>query len=222
MLARPDAGDAAIRLGPPDAGPLPTAMPGLPFTWELPPKAMHEVPIDGTTYVSGVPVRLRYVMVNDTPVNVGKHFLDSFKKQGLYVEAGQDVGRMLTGVDPQSIMTYTVVLQPNGPDHTTVILGEAKVLEKKPPSAGGLPLPPSARTQKVLPVKFEGYTLLSFTVPDALADVRKFYAVELPRSGWQPKSETEWTRPGELLEVSLAIDAATGRTRVVLKQRQRQ
>ena len=197
----------------PDGG-LVLSLPPLPFTWELPPKTMHEVPIDGTTYVVGVPVRMRYLMVKDKPREIGRHFLESFKRQGLFVDAGQDLERMFTGVDPQSFMTYTVVLQPNGPEHTTVILGEAKPLEKKAPQPGGLPLPPSARG--VLPVQFEGYTLLSFTIPDPLEGVKAFYALELPRRGYQPKSETEWFKPGEQLEVTIA--PVQGKTKVVLKQ----
>ncbi|MBL8953448.1 MAG: hypothetical protein JNK82_21920 [Myxococcaceae bacterium] len=195
--------------------PAPLSLPPLPFTWELPPKTMHEVPIDGTTYVQGVPVRLRYVMVKDTPREIGRHFLESFKKQGLFISPGQNVERMLTGVDPQSIYTYTVVLQANGPDHTTVILGEAMPLEKKKETTTGLPLPPSAKN--VLPVAFEGYTVVAFTVFDAVDDLKKFYATELPRRGYRPKSETVWVKRGEELDVKLS--AVKGGSQVVIEQR---
>ncbi len=199
----------------PDAGPLPAAMPPLPFTWELPAKTMHEVPIDGTTYVMGVPVRMRYLMVNDTPGSIGKHFLESFKRQKMYIEPGQAYDRMLTGVDPQSITTYTVVLQPNSPGYTTVILGESRPLERKPREAGGLPVPEKART--ALPVQFEDYTLLSFTVGDTVEAVKAFYAVELPRRGYRPMSDGTWVKPGEVLEPTVTTEK--GETHVVLKLR---
>jgi hypothetical protein len=196
-----------------DAGPI--ALPPLPFVWELPPNTVSEVPIDGTTYVIGVPVRMRYLMVKSKPADIGRHFLESFKRQGLFVDTGQDASRMFTAVDPQSFNAYTVVLQPNGPDHTTVIIGESKPLQRNSNDAGGLPLPPSARN--VLPVKFEGYTVTAFSVPDALSDVQSFYALELSRRGYQPKSDTLWLKRGEQLDVKLSTK--NGRTNVVLEQR---
>lgn len=201
----------------PDAGPLPLALSPLPFTWELPPKTMHEAPIDGTTWVRGVPVRMRYLMVNDTPLSIGRHFLDSFKRQGLYIQEGQTVDVMLTGVDPRSIITYSVVLQPNSPGHTTVILGEAKPLENKPPAPMGLPVPPSA--SGVLPVQFEGYTLLSFKVTAPPAQLEAFYALELSQRGYLPKDHTVWVKPGEQLEVTISSEGKE--TKVVLKQQRR-
>ena len=216
-LRAPDAGtlslDAQLRLTP-DAGPLPLSMPPRPFVWELPQTTMHDVPIDGTTYVRGVPVRMRYVMVKDTPVNIGRHFLESFKRQGMYLAEGQQLDRAVTGVDPSSLQTYTVILQPNQPGYTTVILGEAKPLEKKPLAVGGLPMPPSVRD--AVPVKFEGYLLLSFSAAEPIAEVQSFYAVELPRAGYEPVGEGEWAKPGERLEVTLSVDGK--RTRVLLKQ----
>lgn len=210
LLAAPlDAASAEPR----DAGPI--ALPPLPFVWELPPKTVSEVPIDGTTYVIGVPVRMRHLMVKAKPDEIGRHFLKSFKRQGLFVDAGQDVSRMFTAVDPQSFNTYTVVLQPNGPEHTSVIIGEAKPLLRESNEAAGLPLPRSA--QNVLPVKFEGYTVTAFSVPDALADVQSFYALELSRRGYQPKSDTVWLKQGEQLDVKLSTK--NGRTNVVLEQR---
>ena len=190
-MARPDGGQ-------PYDGPL--ALPPLPFTWELPPKTMHEVPIDGTTYVAGVPVRLRYLMVNDTAANIGRHFLDSFKRQGLYVEPDQAYERALTGVDPGAIVTYSVVLQANAAGHTTVILGETRPLDRKK-TAGDLPLPPSAKN--AVPVKFEGNTVLSFTVSEPEAAVREFYARELPLKGFRPGGEGVWLREGERLELTV-------------------
>ena len=96
-----------VSRAPPDGGraKLPLALPGLPFVWELPPKTLHEIPIDGTTYVDGVPVRLRQLLVVGTPEQIGKHFLESFLRQGLYIAPRQGIDRLLTGVDPQSIVT---------------------------------------------------------------------------------------------------------------------
>lgn len=190
-MARPDGGQ-------PYDGPV--ALPPLPFTWELPPKTLHEVPIDGTTYVAGVPVRLRYVMVNDTPGNIGRHFLDSFKRQGLYVEPDQPYDRALTGVDPGAIVTYTVVLQANAEGHTTVILGEAKPIERKQ-TAAELPVPPSAKS--VVPVRFEGSTVLSFSVNEPEAAVKTFYARELPLKGFRPEGDGVWVRERERLELTV-------------------
>jgi hypothetical protein len=198
----------------PDAGPVAPGLPPLPFTWELPPKTVHEVPIDGTTSVAGVPVRLRYLLVKGTPHDLGLHFLQSFKRQGLYIAPKQAIDRLLTGVDPQSIATYSVVLQPNEAGHTTVILGESRILERKP-EVNGLPLPPSA--QAPIPVQFEGHTVLSFKVNDPVEEVRRFYGRELPLRGWRPGDEGGWLKEGERLRVTVRADGR--QSQVVLEQR---
>lgn len=193
----------------PDAG---ATRPALPFVWEFPPQTLHEVPIEGTTHVGGVPVRLRYLLVKGTPEELGRHFLASFKKQGLYIAPRQLITRLLTGVDPEAIITYSVVLQPNEAGHTTVILGEARPLDRKP-MAGGLPLPPGA--QDAIPVQFEGRAVSSFKVKGPAASVQQFYGRELPLRGWRPEGENEWLRPNEQLRVTLRPDGES--TQVMLE-----
>lgn len=196
---------------PRDAG---MARPALPFTWELPHDVVHEVPIDGTTRVDGVPVRLRYLLVKGTPEEIGRHFLQSFKKQGLYIAPRQLITRLLTGVDPEAIITYSVVLQPNEAGHTTVILGESRPLDRKAESAG-LPLPPGAGS--VPPVQFEGHTVLSFKVSSSVEAVQRFYAQELPLKGWRPGAEREWLSESGRLLVTVRPEGKG--TQVVLELR---
>lgn len=186
----------------PDAGPL--ALPALPFTWEFPPNTVHEVPIDGTTLVNGIPVRLRYLLVKGSPEGIGRHFLESFKKQGLYVAPRQLITKLLTGVDPQAVITYSVVIQPNTAELTTVILGESRPLDRKAVVAG-LPVPAGAG--EPVPVQFEGNTVLSFRLAQAPAELQTFYARELPLRGWRPGAPGEWLKGDERLTVSVRGDA---------------
>jgi hypothetical protein len=180
-------------------GGLPMALPGLPFVWELPPKTEHEIPIDGTTRVDGIPVRLRQLIVFGTPEQIGKHFLESFLRQGLYIAPRQAIDRLLTGVDPQSIVTYSVVLQANQAGRTTVILGESRPLDRDRAAGDALPVVPQARG--AIPVQFEGYVL---------------YVKELAARGYQPREAGVWGRATDRIELTLTPLGT--QTKVVLKQ----
>jgi hypothetical protein len=208
------AGSPPAREWRPDAGKLPLALPGVGFVWELPPKTLHEIPIDGTTHVDGIPVRLRQLVVVGKPEPLGRHFLESFQRQGLFIAPRQAIDRLLTGVDPQSFVTYSVVLQANGPDHTTVILGESRPLDRKPATADGLPVLPQAKG--AIPVQFEGYVLLSYLAPVTEAEARAFYEKALLARGYKAGDGGVWLKPGERLELSLT--AQGGQVKVVLKQ----
>ena len=195
-------------------GGLPMALPGLPFVWELPPKTEHEIPIDGTTLVDGIPVRLRQLVVLGTPEQIGKHFLESFLRQGLYIAPRQAIDRLLTGVDPQSVVTYSVVLQANQAGRTTVILGESRPLERKGSAADALPVVPQAKG--AIPVQFEGYVLLSYLVSVSEAEARAFYVRELAARGYQAREAGVWIRATDRLELTLSAQGA--QTKVVLRQ----
>lgn len=207
---------ALVLAAAPDAGTPPPvlALPGLNFVWELPPKTLHEIPIEGTTWVDGIPVRMRQLLVVGTPEQIGKHFFDSFMKQGLYIAPRQAIDRLLTGVDPQSIVTYSVVLQANGPTHTTVILGESRPLDRKAAAPDGLPVMPQVKG--AIPVAFEGYVQLSYAVAATEAEVRAFYAKELTARGYQAKEAGAWVRASDRVE--LTITGQAGQLKVVLRQ----
>ena len=201
----------------PDAGARPLALPGIAFVWDLPPKTLHEIPIDGVTYVEGIPVRLRQLIVLGTPEQIGKHFFDSFQRQGLYLAPRQAIDRLLTGVDTGSIVTYSVVLQANEAGRTTVILGEARPLDRKPAAAGALPVLPQAKG--AIPVQFEGYLLLSYLATGSEAEAREFYDKALTSRGYQAREGGLWIRADDHLE--LTITAQGGQVKVVLRQTRR-
>jgi hypothetical protein len=207
--SEPDVGRIYIRDG---GAKLPLALPGLPFVWELPPKTVQEIPIDGTTRVGGIPVRLRQLIVRGKPEEIGRHFLESFLRQGLYIAPRQAIDRLLTGVDPQSIVTYSVVLQVNDKDHTTVILGESRPLDRQ--RVEGLPVLPQSKG--AIPVQFEGHLLLTYLAPVSEADARAFYVKELAARGYQAREPGVWTKPGDRVEVTLSQDS--GQTKVVVRQ----
>lgn len=190
--------------------------PPLPVTWELPPKTVHEIPIDGVTYVDGVPVRLRQLLVVGAPEPIGRHFLASFQKQDLYVAPRQAIDRLLTGVDPDGFITYSVVLQPSGEGKTTVILGEARLLDRKKAPADGLPVLPQGKG--AIPVRSEGAQVLSYVATATVADAEAFYAGALSARGYQPAKEPGvWVKPGDRVEV--AITAQGAKVQVVVTQR---
>lgn len=203
LAAAPDAG--AARRAP------------LPFVWELPPRTLNEIPIDGVTWVDGIPVRLRQLNVAGTPEQIGRHFLASFQKQDLYVAPRQAIDRLLTAVDPESLITYSVVLQPNVPGRTTVVLGEARLLDRKKPADDGLPVLPQAKG--AIPVQTEGARVLSYSATATLTDAEAFYARELTARGWRMGQEPGvWRRGPSNDRLELEISAQGPKVQVVVKQ----
>ncbi len=213
LLLAADPDFSRVRI--PDAGkPLVLALPALPFVWELPPKTVHEIPIDGVTWVNGIPVRLRQLLVQGNAEDIGKHFLASFLKQDLYIAPRQAIDRILTGVDPQAIITYSVVLQPNAKGFTTVILGETRPLERK--TSGGEALPVLPQAKGAIPVQFEGYLMLSYLVTGVpLAEAQAFYDKAFSGRGYQ-QQEGAWVKANERIEVTLSEQS--GQVKVVVKQ----
>jgi hypothetical protein len=201
---------------PPDAG-NPLFGPGVGFRWEPPPKVVADAVIPGVTYVNGVPVQLRQLVVAAKPEEVGRHFLESFKRQGLYVADRQAIDTLFSGVDPSSLTTYSVVLQANGDKHTTVILGEARPLQPRRSGAQALPVMPGVKG--ALPVEFEGYTQLNYDVGATAAQVEEFYGAQLGKQGYAREGsagQPTWARQGERVEVR--VSAAGARAQVTVRR----
>lgn len=184
------------------------------FVWELPPAVIVNVEVTGELTAGGIPVRMRKLTVRQAPGEIGRHFLDSFKRQGLYVPPGMPYDRVLTGVDPQTVHTFTVLIQPIDPRHCGVILGEAEPLAARARELRD-PLFPGAA--HVLQTTFESGRTVSFQARASEAELSSFYAEVLPKTGFVREADGSWRGSGEALQIFvLPLPKEPGISRVVL------
>jgi hypothetical protein len=181
------------------------------FKWDVP-GIIATVQMPGIVEVDGVPVKTHAVVVKGDFASLVRHFLDSFIAQGLYVAPMDEQpqppkGAQLTGFDPFSEISYTVMFQGN-PDKTiTLILGEANIGARRPASVDGIPLLPGA--QNVQQTRSEDLRTVSFSTARPLDAGVKEYLLQLERAGFQQKSPGEFRRGREELRLVAAAKDGT-------------
>ncbi|MBX7117069.1 MAG: hypothetical protein K1X64_22310 [Myxococcaceae bacterium] len=188
------------------------------FNWEVP-GIVSETEIPGVTWAMGVPVKMHAVTVKGKVEDSMRYLYDSFIKQGLYVEARLQMGPILTGVDPDNLMTYSAVFQENAPGYVTIVMGEANILKSKPPQgADFIPLFPGAHS--VLRSSIEGSdTLVYFAPVNAEEKVRAFYKDALSKTGYQvdPQDPSTYFKGSE--QVTLQTKLKDGQVSVFATRR---
>lgn len=152
----------------------------LPFRWEIP-NVLNTVDVPGTTVVDGIPVRLRVVTVRGKAADIADQVVESFARQGLFVPAGAEFSEglrewQITGYDPNSHTSYSVLFRPHGRDLFSLVLGQADLgaARKDSPQAGDIaPLFPSATD--VVRTHTEGLDSLGYFVEATEREVKDFY-----------------------------------------------
>ncbi len=188
------------------------------FNWEVP-GVVSNTEIPGITWVMGVPVKMHAVTVKGKTDDLMRYLYDSFIKQGLFVEARLQMGPMLTGVDPETLMTYSAIFQENAPGYVTIVMGEANILKSKPPKgAEFIPLFPGGHS--VLRSSVEGSdTLVYFAPVNSEEKVKAFYKDVLSKSGYQidAMDPSTYVKGGE--QVTLQTKVKDGQVSVFATRR---
>lgn len=187
-------------------GMLLAATPG--FQWEIP-GLVSDVEIPGQIESGGVPVRLRAVIVKGNADQIADAILASFERQGLYVPTSKSFGEGLsewqvTGFDPKTQVSYSVLFRPHSNGTLTLLLGEAKVgalLHKRGAPADFAPTFPGAKG--VMRTNLEGLQLIGFTAKAEDKEVHAFYRQTLGSVGFEETGEGEFRRGGDLIRVQL-------------------
>ena len=190
---------------------------GQHFAWELPRELVSDVDVPGRLEAGGIPVRLRKLTVRLTAGEVGEHFLSSFKRQGLWVPPGMPYDRVLTGVRPHDLRTFTVLIQPIDSRHCGVILGEAAPASARVEGVVD-PLFPGATGPTV--TRFESGRTLSFRARATEAELTSFYSRVLAPAGFSRTEAGVWQSAGEEVAVyAMPEPNQSGVLRVVLVRR---
>lgn len=196
------------------------AFAGDPFVGEVPgAKAEDLVTVPGIVISDGIPTRLRQVHSKLKIDELFQHFYRVFNQQGLYI-APEDLqlhtatGYVLTGIDPKSLIAYTVIFQESEHGGTTLILGSA-LPANKVPSSDPMPVYPGAKN--VLRTTAEGHASITYEVSAKEDEVTKFYSDTLGRGGFVPKPDEKetWKGPGGSVHVS-TNNFAPGHTGVLV------
>lgn len=197
---------------------VPVVAPALPqFHWDIPePKERVEVP--GVVSSNGLPMKLFAVRSGWKTAELVQYFATAFEKAGLYIPpAREQIQRLrypqLTALDPERMVTYTVILQPNEDGSTTVITGEAHLAERKPISQWLVPLFPGA--EQPVQSDLEAMKTLIYTVPAAPADVQRFYDEQLKALGFQAGGGGTFAKGGRVLRLDVR-PGEKGGTRVLV------
>lgn len=179
------------------------------YVWEIPAQ-LGATDVQAVQVVNGLPVRFSAgVSAQDVPTLL-KFYTLAFEKAGLFIPPAEeqvDLGErvfQLTGLDTDSLISYTVVLQPVGEKRTNVIMGQGYLthwLERKKPTSDIAPLPPGAAS--LVRTASEGVDLLQFTTTATVAEVKSFYLEVLGKAGYQQTDTFVFARGRESLRVTV-------------------
>ncbi len=202
--------------------PAPTATPSRPpFRWEVP-GLIAWVETAGPQISNGVPLVLQMGRSTASMETLLQHFVDSFQKAGLYVPPASRQLRafrepQITALDPERMISYTAILQPNPDDTVTVILGTSNLSEYHPQaqSLKWAPLPPDAK--QLMLTDMEGQQQAVFAASTSQEEVLRFYRGKLLQAGFQEKEPGEFHRGDERLRVSTRLEE--GQLMVLLSRR---
>jgi hypothetical protein len=178
----------------------------LPFTWDVP-KVVESIDVPGVMNTNGIPVKLRSVKSTERPEVIYKHLVSRFELYGFYIPPKQKQWLkepQFTALDTQRLISYTFIIQVNGDDTTTVVLGEANLgqAQKTKPVAFA-PVFPGAKD--VLTSDLEVGRTLTYLVPGGKAtpDVEGFYRKELAQAGYRETEPNLYHRGTEELQVTV-------------------
>jgi hypothetical protein len=178
--------------------------------------------VPGVTWSNGVPTRMHIVVSGWNAQDLEAYLLAAYEKAGLYVPPMKDQldfmqELIVTGLDVDTKISYTTILQTNLDGTTTCILATANLTERRTPTGDPAPLFPGAKN--VVRSDTESAQLIQYEAPGAkVDDVLKYYRDTLSRSGFQETSRLVFQRNDEQFQVIANPDKA-GKTQVVVTRR---
>jgi hypothetical protein len=173
--------------------------------------------VPGRTSATTVPVVTNVEGVNVTQSSctskasideLNAHFAKRFAKQGLYLPPEQkdwqpEAGTQLTGLDPENLVSYTVMLQPAGKAVTVLIaaadLGAKKLGETAEPVAPAMP-----GATGLTSYRLEGITAMSYAVRATPVEIKAFYRETLKKGGWVETGGLAFVKDGQQLTVEVS------------------
>ena len=184
--------------------------------WQVP-GVVSTLEVPGEMNVGGIPIRLQVYSSRESVVRLLQSFVTTFSDADYYVPDRQPrlaAQPHLTALNPRTLVAYTLILEPEPGGHlTTVVLGEARLGELKPPPASAL-LPVYPGGHNPLQGDFEGARSLTYQVAARDEQVRGFYREHFNRLGFKEEEPGVFRRQEQ--EARLSVSPVKGELSVVL------
>lgn len=171
------------------------------------PGAVAPATAPSRTDVDGVIVTSVSVVSKKDAAFLKQHFTELFDKRGLYLaEEVRDVelanSLQVTGLDPDTMTSYTVLLQPGKKGFTTVLMSSAELAKKPmPPSMSFAPVMPGAAG--VTQAQLEWMQTLSYQSTGTPAEIKAFYRQELGKLGYREIDELMFEKPPDRISLTV-------------------
>lgn len=176
-----------------------------PFVWDVP-RVKDVIDVPGMVLADGIPVRMKAVRSAEKIEPLMQHMMERWMEWGLYVAPVEQQPQklqepMLTALDPERFITYTVIFQPNPDGTTTLYLGEADM--SKPPGVMSSVAPVYAGAEGVMTSDLETVRSVNYSVRAKEADVEAFYRAELGKGGFKEVSPRRFRAGQQEMELIL-------------------
>lgn len=172
------------------------------------PGAIAPLTAPSFTMVDGVRVTSATAVSKKDAASLQAHFTALFEKKGLYLadevkEVELPNTLQVTGLDPDNMISYSVLLQPSKKGFTTVILSSAELAKKPmPATASFAPMMPNAAG--IATAQLEGLQTLSYDVTATPAEIKAFYRTELSKMGYREVEELTFQKGSDRLVLNVA------------------
>lgn len=191
-----------------------------PFSWDVPGQ-LELVPVGKKLEGAGLPMVVFLAKSSWELDRLLLHYADRFAAAGYFIppKMGRITGLKLPRVvalDDVRLVSFLVYGWPEPDGTTTLVLGAADLMHRKPSkAAGSLPVFPGAKSPTSFDVEFA--TALSFTAKATQEEVIDFYRSVLPSGGWAEREPGSFVKAGRVVRV-LAKKQGAALSVVVLEQ----
>jgi hypothetical protein len=194
------------------------------FQWDVP-GVLSEIDVPVLMETDGIPNRFHVVISSLPAEELLAHFARAFHLAGLHLPRPERQTRldgqlMLTGFDPRTETSYSVILQPWPNGHTGVVLGEAYFAGRTlgPLPATFAPVFPGA--EHLVTARLGEAWQLGYSVRASAEEVLTFYAQTLVPLGYTAGEDGTFDRGSESIRVMVGAMKGRPTTQVtVLKVR---
>ncbi|WP_163786717.1 hypothetical protein [Myxococcus vastator] len=160
------------------------------------------------TVVDGVVIETSTLVSSKDVATLKAHFRALFARRGLYLaeetaEMKLKLGDQVTGLDPERLISYTVILQPSGKNATTLIVSSAELARRQHKAAPAF-APVYPGSGPVTSTQLEWMKSMSYATTATPAEVRAFYREKLSAQGYAPGPDDAFIKGAERIALTVA------------------
>lgn len=176
------------------------------------PGALAPPTAPSTTDLDGVKVKMSTAASKKSIPELKAHYRARFAQLGLFLDDGVNQVELpnsdhVTALDPDRMISWTVLLKPNAQGIVTVMLTSSELARKPPTTPPFAPLMPNATDLVRSDVEFmEAFT---YQVPATPLEIATFYRVHFKTAGYQEVSDLAFARGNERIVLTISPGLST-------------